>query len=161
MRIADPLVARFFNEVRELSLGDRTALEFAADEILSIAESPSARTEFQRVYNQEINDPDLKRMVKNFIEDFADEFDGAVEEHQADQALIEKGGGRVSIAVTIAGIGTTVAKAAAGGSLLGPIGMLAGGGLGMIICGIGYRKKASAIKMARRSSTKLKRLIEP
>lgn len=152
------LVDRFFAEARSILAGDLKAFSILPHDLLEIAEQSAMRSEFDRRLLG-LNDPDLKRLIEDFIRDASEAMNDAALDDDRKVDLLDRAGLSVAGSVTVGGIGLAIAKGAAGGSVLGPMGMFGGGLIGLIFVAWGRDtlKRRSNRSMSWRR--KLRRLI--
>jgi hypothetical protein len=122
--------------------------------------SPGLRSEFDRRLTA-LNDPELKRLIVDFVRDMADVMDQSVNDAERKVELLDRAGVGVAASVTVAGIGTTVAAVASGaatGSLLGPVGLLVGGLVGLVASAWGRDRLKRSANVSKSWSAKFRRL---
>jgi hypothetical protein len=136
------IVDRFFAEARRVGLDDSHRLDFAASEMLQIAEDPAHRLKFIRLFKSQTNDDELQRMIEMFVLDLADDFDAAARSDDRGVDGLDRSVAPVAIGIGVLGVGTTIAAYAAGGAIIGPAGALAGGTIGLVL----YTYRRSALK---------------
>lgn len=156
-------VVAFFEEARNVSLGNKKYMEAGSRDLLAIAMSPATQAEFRRQLLL-LNDPELHDQIVQFVLALAEAEDDNESDANRRVDLLDRAGLGVAASVTAAGIGATTAsllsvKAIVAGSLLGPVGLLVGGLVGLCASAIGrhhLKRRADGSKSAAR---KLRRLV--
>ncbi len=69
------LPARFFEEARKVLLEGMPKLDFGDEEILQIADDLGLRIEFERRFQVEAQDPELKRLIHLYLDSVAAKLD--------------------------------------------------------------------------------------
>ena len=154
------LVVSFFEEARAVGMGEKRHLEIASGDLVKIADQPAGRAEFQRALKS-ANDPETKDQVVQFVLDLADSFDESAAAADRKVELVDRAGLTVAASITATGIGTTVtmiANGAAVGALLGPVGLLAGGLIGLVAVASGRHTLKRRSDGSKSAARKLRRL---
>jgi hypothetical protein len=142
----------FFMQARQAYFEGKP-IDFSAADIVMIAGDAASRALFQRIFRQEVNDPDLQHHILEYLEEVAEELDDSADTADAKVELIDRAGMPVATAATVAGIGMLVTV----GVFLGPLALFGGGIAALAISGTGRtwvklganRTKAAARKVRR------------
>ncbi len=108
-RLPEPdrtLPRRFFDEVREVSLGTKNAVDFEAADIVRIAEDAALTAEFRKLFNTGINNPEERELIREILERMADELEEAAKLQGVDSHLIERFGTIPPAAALTVALGT-------------------------------------------------------
>lgn len=129
--MAGNVVARFFNQARDIALGERSDFVFDPIELLEIANDPGSAAEFEATYRS-LNDQTLKIRVKAYLRRFADELEREEGRLKRKSGWFSSVGVQFNIAVSAAGI-AAIAGSLVAGVAVWPAAVLLGSGLfGMI-----------------------------
>ena len=149
----DP-IGRFFAEARRAFMEDVKRLDLDHDEIVQIVADRVMRHEFQRRFQAEINDPDLKKLILLYLESIAEKLEESADISEMRSELLDRVGLGVPASVTATAI---VALVATGG--IGAIALLTGGLTGMAAAGVGrYILRSSALRN-KAAAKKLRQLL--
>ena len=83
-------------------------IDFSAADIVMISGDATSRALFQRIFRQEVNDPDLQHHILEYLEEVAEELDDSADTEDAKVELIDRAGMPAATAATVAGIGMLV-----------------------------------------------------
>ena len=64
----------FFMQARQAYFEGKP-IDFSAADIVMIADDAASRALFQRIFRQEVNDPDLQHHILEYLEEVAEELD--------------------------------------------------------------------------------------
>lgn len=129
----DSLPALFIERARAAMLDGHRKIEFDPWHVVAIASATNLRTAFIDLVNNQSNDPDLKRLVLEYIRDIAEALENSTAGSESFIDLIDKAGFPVATGAVGAGIALLVSA----GIILGPIALFSGGLVGLGLCGTG------------------------
>ena len=129
--MAGNVVARFFNQSRDIALGERDDFVFDPIELLEIVNDAGLAAEFEATYRS-LNDQTLKIRIKTYLRRFADELEREEGRLKRKSGWFSSVGVQFNIAVSAAGIAAIAGSLVAGVTVL-PAAVLLGSGLfGMV-----------------------------
>ena len=145
------LPERFLEEARSALLDGEP--RFNPQDVILISADASLRARFIEHVRTHVNDPDLKSVIVDYIEETAESLDGHVDLTDTVVELIDRASFPVATAAVLSGIGLFVSV----GVVLGPVAIFMSGLAGLAISGTGQtmlrlrsnRSKATAKKLRR------------
>ena len=153
------LAARFFNEVRDVSVGVKAMVDFDPADLVRIAEDPAQSAEFRKLFSTGVNDPNLKNLIVEILEIMAAKIGESAKLQAVDAGLIEKFGLVPPAAALSVALGTILH------GVTNPVGAIvaltvAGLGIaGICIAGLGTRVMKRREVLSESDSRKIARLI--
>lgn len=150
----------FFREVREVSLGNKSSVEFDPDDIVRIAENAALTAEFKVLFNTGVNHPDERALIREILERVADELEKTAKLQGVDSTLIERFGTIPPAAALTVALGTILHGFTS--SITGIVALTVAG-LGMIgicIAGLGTRVMKRREVLDEAAMRKVRRLAQ-
>lgn len=149
------LTQKFFDEIREVSLGEKDDVDFSAQDLAAIAADVSLLTEFCREFERFSQDPDTKLLIIEIVQKLATAQEVAVMRFNTSVETIDRYPAKISGGAVIGGTGALLYGAVAAGAIpvLGPALLVVGGVIGLSACIYG-RSRLSRDSLAARTRQK-------
>ena len=155
---SETLVGKFFGQIREINLGERSELDFTAEELYEIADNISLRTEFRQAFSNFSQDPDTKSLILDLLNALNVDTTIEIERQSTHINTIDIYGQRSSGTVALGGAGALLLGSAAAGTI-GPLVMTICGGVGLAACVFGRLKLSRRKRELEAKVTKLSSLL--
>ncbi|RED52416.1 hypothetical protein [Aestuariispira insulae] len=147
------LPERFIGDAREVSLGERAHLDFPPDDIIRIANDPAMRRELISQFQNNIQDPETRQIIRDYLKDLLDDEQHNIENLNILAEGVKSFAGRPAVAAAGGGVAAILA-----GVTVGSVALLTGGIAAMVAVGGAWTYLKLKANRNSRDVERLKRL---